>query len=108
MGGAMTGCRPELRIIPPDAPDQAGRAFGQPRATRWQFVDAELYCRDVQACHLQADLGRNRCAVPNDARPAGSEHARPLTGMACWVSQVKKDHPSSNWRSLFFGSPDLR
>jgi SOS response associated peptidase (SRAP) len=55
-----------------------GEHRSRPRATRWQFVDAELYCLNVRARHLQTDLGRNRCAVPADARPAGGEHARPL------------------------------
>jgi hypothetical protein len=55
-----------------------GEHLSQFRATRWQVADTELYCRHVRACDLQADLGKNRCAVPADARPAGGEHARPL------------------------------
>ena len=41
-------------------------------------LDRRLHSAHVRACHLQADLGRNRRAVPADARPAGGEHARPL------------------------------
>ena len=34
-----------------------------------------LYLPHVRACHLQADLGRDRRALPADARAAGGEHA---------------------------------
>jgi hypothetical protein len=34
-----------------------------------------LYLPHVRACHLQADLGRGRRALPADARAAGGEHA---------------------------------
>ena len=37
-----------------------------------------LHSSHVRACHLQADLGRNRRAVPAHARSAGGEYARPL------------------------------
>src|SRR5580704_3354009 len=60
------------------SPNNAGRAFGRPRATRWQIADTEPYCGHVRTCRLQTDLGRDCSAVPADALPTAGEHASAL------------------------------
>jgi hypothetical protein len=47
-----------------------------PRIPRWRPAGTELYCGHVRACHLQADLGRNRRLVPTDARPVAVNIAK--------------------------------
>jgi hypothetical protein len=61
MGGAMTGFHPHLDYARPT--EQSKRASIRPDQRRTVLGSAALYCWHVRACHLQADLGRDRRPV---------------------------------------------
>jgi hypothetical protein len=68
--------RPHLDQANPMRPSKRGEQSAGPAPARWHIAGAALYCRHVRARHLQAHLGRDCCAVPADARPAGGESCR--------------------------------